>query len=197
MATSSDRNRPSTSSLRRAFGALAAFALLAACGGSDDDADPPSGDAGSAVDESTASGEDDDGTDTGEETGDGDDGDEAAQDDGAETVTAVVGGERFAFSGGRCFVTEDGGSQGGISLSGFVADDLTELSLDWAGDSPTSSMARIALPDGRLLEASSMAGEEFDVSISGSSATVSATFVDLFAGAETQEELDGTIEISC
>jgi hypothetical protein len=177
--------------------ALAALLVLggglAACGDDDDGADD-------AAPADTAPA--DDGADGGADEGasDGGGGDEGAGDggDGAETATATIGDRTFEFTGSgdlSCFITEDGGSQGGISLSDFTSADGAELSMDWAGDSPDASSARIDTADGETLEANSIAGEPFDVSISGSSATVTATF-NSFTDPDFGP-VEGTIEISC
>lgn len=145
-------NRFTRSACQTAFPALLAALLLSACGGGEDAA--PGGD----------------------EAG------ESGAAPGGPRITVQIDGETLEFTGGRCFVTEAGGSQGGVSISKARTAGGAELSIDWAGDSPNSSMVRIDLPDGAQLEASSFGAspDAFEVSVSGSTATVRTTVRSLF-----------------
>jgi len=159
------RGRP-----RRAgvFLALLASVLLAACGG--DEGPAPAGDAGVSAEAGASQG---------------------------PSVTVRLGDETLEFTGGRCFVTESGGSQGGISVSKARTAEGVELGIDWAGDSPNSSMVRIEWPDGTQLEASGFGAspDAFEVSVSGSSATVRTTMRPLFEPGALPKA--AVLEVSC
>lgn len=103
----------------------------------------------------------------------------------------------MAFTGGRCFMTEDGGSDGGISLDDLTSEDGAELSMDWAGDSRMYAMVSINLADGREFSSVSLAPnqEPLAVEISGSSATVTTNLREIMVAGS--EPFATTIEVRC
>jgi hypothetical protein len=64
-----------------------------------------------------------------------------------------------------------------VDVSDWTSSDGDELSLDWAGDSPTYSMTRIELADGREFSAVALEPGEppLDVTISGAIAADSTS----------------------
>lgn len=79
-----------------------------------------------------------------------------------------------------CFLSGDGGSQGGISFDG-EDDQGNRLVLDWAGDSPDATVVDLELADGTEW---TFDGTQLDVTLTPPSAVVSAPLLSIADGSQ-------------
>jgi ABC-type glycerol-3-phosphate transport system substrate-binding protein len=84
-----------------------------------------------------------------------------------------------------CFIIEDGGSQGAVDFEG-TSSDGAEVVIDWAGDSPDSASASLTTADGTEWT-TPFIDPVVDVTVTGTSAEVSATLLSLADGVTTAD----------
>lgn len=84
-----------------------------------------------------------------------------------------------------CYLTEDGGSMGALDFTG-VAEDGSEVTLGWAGDTPElSSMASIEFADGTEWT-TPFTEPEFDISVTDTTAELSTVLVPAGAAGDSE-----------
>lgn len=115
---------------------------------------------------------------------------------GEPSAMVQLGEQEIVFNGGRCFLTEDGGSDGAIDLTDALSANGDDLSVDWAGDSPSSARLSIEMADGTeyTTPAFGITPENFRATVSGRSATVETTVQPLIA---SPEPVLARVELTC